>query len=69
MTRKTGVKVVLFTPPDIYFKYCQFCSVFHANNMTADQKMEEIKKRVDAIVLAYESWDRGKGKFYKQTIR
>jgi hypothetical protein len=66
VTKKTGVKVVLFIPSDIYFKYCRFYSVFDANDMTDDQKMEEIKKRADAVFLAYKSWDEGKEKLYRR---
>jgi hypothetical protein len=68
VTKKTGVKVVLFIPSDIYFKYCRFYSVFDANDMTDDRKMEEIKKRADAVFLAYKSWDEGKEKLYRRRI-
>ena len=68
VTKKTGVKVALFIPPNFYFKYCHFYSVFDANNIVDDQKMEEIKKRADAIFLAYKSWDEGKEKLYRRRI-
>lgn len=36
--------------------------------MTDDQKMQEIKSRADAVVLAYKSWDEGKRRFYRRRI-
>jgi len=66
VTKKTGVRVALFIPPNFYFKYCHFYSVFDANNMADDQKMEEIKKRADAIFLAYNSWKEGRRRFYRK---
>ncbi len=36
--------------------------------MTDDQKMEEIKKRMDAVVLAYESWRKSRRKLYREKI-
>lgn len=68
VTRKTGVEVALFIPSNLYFKYCRFYSVFDASNMTNDQKIEEIKRRADAIVIAYKSWEEGKRRLYRKRM-
>ncbi|MEM2940158.1 MAG: hypothetical protein QW304_01185 [Thermoproteota archaeon] len=67
-TKKTGVKVALFIPPSLYFKYCHFYSVFDASNMMDDQKMEEIKRRAEAIFLAHEFWRKSRRRLYRERV-
>ncbi len=66
---KTGVKIVHYfpesMPPD---EYTYFCSVFDGKDMADEQKMEEIKTRVEAIILAYRMRKdpKAEGEFYRR---
>lgn len=69
-TEKTGVEIVHIFPESMPAgENTFFCSVFDAKNMTDYQKMEEIKKRVNALVFAYKMWNEGMKRLYKRKKR
>lgn len=54
VSKKTGIEIAYVLSAEMPAEEdTHFCSVFDGKGMTDDQKMEEIKRRVEALILAY----------------